>query len=120
MGGNGKYIDTEKQKDVFVKSVRAGKRTYFFDVKATKNNDFYLTVTESKKQYDESGQYIYEKHKIFIYPEDFMKFQQALSEAIEFISQNTMPEEEEFSNTEQKQEVEKRSFSEISFDDFEV
>ncbi|GAB1373495.1 hypothetical protein MASR1M46_03750 [Bacteroidales bacterium] len=57
--------------DVFSKPVRAGKRTYFFDVKATKNNDYYLTITESKRRVDRDGRFVYDKHKIFLYKEDF-------------------------------------------------
>ena len=57
--------------DVFSKPVRAGKRTYFFDVKATKNNDYYLTITESKRRVDKDGRFVYDKHKIFLYKEDF-------------------------------------------------
>ena len=57
--------------DVFSKPVRAGKRTYFFDVKATKGNDFYLTITESKRKVDTNGHFSYDKHKIFLYKEDF-------------------------------------------------
>ena len=61
--------------DVYSKPVRAGKRTYFFDVKATKgNNDFYLTITESKRRQEHDGSFTYDKHKIFLYQEDFEKF----------------------------------------------
>ena len=63
------------QKDeIFSKSVRAGKRTYFFDVKSTRGNDLYLTVTESKRRYNDDGTFRYEKHKLFLYKEDFEKF----------------------------------------------
>ena len=66
--------------DVFSKPVRAGKRTYFFDVKATKgNNDYYLTITESKRSFT------FDKHKIFLYKEDFDKFQEGLAEVIGYI-----------------------------------
>ena len=64
--------------DVFSKPVRAGKRTYFFDVKATKGNDYYLTITESKRRVDKDGRFSYEKHKIFLYKEDFEKFTEGL------------------------------------------
>ena len=60
--------------DVFSKPVRAGKRTYFFDVKATKGNDYYLTITESKRKIERDGRFSYDKHKIFLYKEDFVKF----------------------------------------------
>jgi hypothetical protein len=71
--------------EIFSKSVRAGKRTYFFDVKATKNNDFYLTITESKKRFNKDGRYYFEKHKIFLYKEDFEKFTDGLAEVIGYI-----------------------------------
>jgi hypothetical protein len=72
--------------DVYSKPVRAGKRTYFFDVKATKgNNDFYLTITESKRRQEHDGTFSYDKHKIFLYKEDFEKFQEGLQEAVRYI-----------------------------------
>ncbi len=71
---------------VFAKAVRAGKRTYFFDVRTTtKGNDHYLTITESKRKYNDDGTFIYQKHKIFLYKEDFEKFADALSEAFKKI-----------------------------------
>ncbi len=75
--------------DVFSKPIRAGKRTYFFDVKATKgNNDYYLTITESKRRQERDGSFTFDKHKIFLYKEDFEKFQEGLSEVIEYIKTN--------------------------------
>ncbi len=71
--------------DVYSKPVRAGKRTYFFDVKATKNNDYYLTITESKRRIERDGRFVYDKHKIFLYKEDFDKFAQGLEEIIRYI-----------------------------------
>lgn len=71
--------------DVWSKPVRAGKRTYFFDVKATKGNDYYLTITESKRKVDASGHFTYDKHKIFLYKEDFDKFSEGLQEVLEYI-----------------------------------
>ena len=74
--------------DVYSKPVRAGKRTYFFDVKSTKGqNDFYLTITESKRRNNPDGSFTYDKHKIFLYKEDFEKFKGGLDEAIEYIKQ---------------------------------
>lgn len=71
---------------VFAKAVRAGKRTYFFDVKTSaKDSDYYLTITESKRKYNEDGTFNYQKHKIFLYREDFEKFADALSEAFKKI-----------------------------------
>ena len=71
--------------DVFSKPVRAGKRTYFFDVKATKGNDYYLTITESKRRMERDGRFVYDKHKIFLYKEDFEKFSEGLAEVINYI-----------------------------------
>ena len=71
--------------DVYSKPVRAGKRTYFFDVKATKGNDYYLTITESKRRIERDGRYVYDKHKIFIYKEDFDKFADGLQEVVNYI-----------------------------------
>ena len=73
--------------DVFSKPVRAGKRTYFFDVKATKGNEYYLTITESKRKIERDGKYVYDKHKIFLYKEDFEKFSDGLKEVIEYIKE---------------------------------
>ena len=65
--------------EIYSKPIRAGKRTYFFDVKATKgNNDFYLTITESKRKMEQDGRFSYDKHKIFLYKEDFQKFTESL------------------------------------------
>ncbi len=74
-----------ERQEIFSKAVRAGKRTYFFDVKATRRNDYYLTITESKKRYHRDGRFYFEKHKIFLYKEDFDKFSEGLAESIEFI-----------------------------------
>ena len=72
--------------DVYSKPVRAGKRTYFFDVKATKgNNDYYLTITESKRRVEGDGSFVYDKHKIFLYKEDFEKFAEGLEDAVNYI-----------------------------------
>lgn len=78
-------IENTERDEIFSKAVRAGKRTYFFDVKSTKGNDYYLTVTESKKRYNEDGTFRYEKHKLFLYKEDFEKFLEGLNEAIDKI-----------------------------------
>lgn len=76
------YGYQNEREEVFAKSVRAGKRTYFFDVKATRNQEYFLTITESKKRFNQqTGKFFFEKHKIFLYREDFEKFREALSEA---------------------------------------
>lgn len=71
--------------EIYSKAIRAGKRTYFFDVKATRQNDYYLTITESKRRMNKDGSFYYEKHKIFLYKEDFNKFVDGLNDMIEFI-----------------------------------
>jgi hypothetical protein len=78
-------FDNKEREEVFSKKVRAGKRTYFFDVKATRSNDYYVTITESKKRF-EDGQFI--KHKIFLYKEDFEKFAEGLQDVVEYIKAN--------------------------------
>jgi len=75
---------------VYSKRVKAGKRrTYFFDVKATRGNDFYLTITESRKRFNEDS---YERHKIFLYKEDFNKFLKGLTEAVDYVKTDLMPD----------------------------
>lgn len=81
-------IEKNDRGDLFSKAVKAGKRTYFFDVKSTRGNDYYLTITESKKRFGTDGKFFYEKHKVFLYKEDFDKFTEALNESIEIIKAN--------------------------------
>jgi hypothetical protein len=83
--------ERSSENDLFSKSVRAGKRTYFFDVKSTRGNDYYLTITESKKRFGQDGKFFYEKHKIFLYKEDFEKFLDGLNEAVNNIRENAPP-----------------------------
>jgi hypothetical protein len=82
-------IDGHEEKnikeEIFTRVVRAGKRTYFFDVKATRKEDYYLTITESKKRLGKEGKVFYEKHKIFLYKEDFEKFTEGLKDAVRYI-----------------------------------
>lgn len=80
----------EKQ-EIFSQKVRAGKRTYFFDIKPTRSGDYYLTITESKKRLSEEG-VVYEKHKIFLYKEDVQKFSTALSDTIVHLKETLMPD----------------------------
>ncbi len=80
---------TTEREEIFSKAVRAGKRTYFFDVKSTKGNDYYLTITESKKRFGEEGKFFYEKHKLFLYKEDFEKFMDGLNEVVGYIKTNS-------------------------------
>lgn len=78
-------FDKRDREEVYSKKVRAGKRTYFFDVKATRANDYYLTITESKKRLEDG---VFIKHKIFLYKEDFEKFVEGLNETVEYIKEN--------------------------------
>ena len=82
-------IERTEREDLFSKAVKAGKRTYFFDVKSTRGNDYYLTITESKKRFGTDGKFTYEKHKIFLYKEDFEKFMEGLNESIDYIKTNS-------------------------------
>lgn len=85
------YENNEKKMDsVYSKRIRAGKRrTYFFDVRATRGNDYFLTITESRKRFDNNG---YDRHKIFLYKEDFNKFIKALAEAVDYVKTDLMPD----------------------------
>jgi len=86
----------ERKEEVFSKAIRAGKRTYFFDVKATRSDEYYITVTESKKRFNnEQGKFFYEKHKIFLYKEDFEKFANGLRDVVKFIETGEIPVEDE-------------------------
>jgi len=115
------------REEIHSKAVRAGKRTYFFDVKATRRNDYYLTITESKKRFNRDGKFFYEKHKLFLYKEDFDKFADSLAEIIEYIREaNPQPIELEKVksvdtppidiNTEKPVEEEK-DFTNVEFED---
>ena len=75
----------DREQDILSKALRAGRRTYFFDVKATKAGDYYLTITESKKFTNEDGSFHFKKHKIYLYKEDFNEFSSILSEMTKFI-----------------------------------
>ena len=82
-------FDSKDGDEVYSKPVRAGKRTYFFDVKTTRGNkDYYLTITESKRRNNPDGSFTYDKHKIFLNKEDFEKFSEGLAEIIEYIKSN--------------------------------
>lgn len=82
------FNEQTDREEIYSRPVRAGKRTYFFDVKSTRGEDLYLTITESKKRFRDDGTFFYEKHKIFLYKEDFEKFSEGLEEAIAFIIAN--------------------------------
>ncbi len=84
------------REEIFSRAVRAGKRTYFFDVKSTVGEEYYITITESKRRFNnEQGKFFYEKHKLFLYKEDFDKFANGLSDVVEFIRTGQAPERPE-------------------------
>jgi hypothetical protein len=110
-------IEQQDREEIFSKVVRAGKRTYFFDVKATRKDDYYLTITESKKIFDKDGRFHFEKHKLFLYKEDFQKFEDGLYDAIEYIRKVKGSFEEDV-----KDEVKTESnssFSNVEFEDLD-
>jgi len=100
-----------EKEEIYANAVRAGKRTYFFDVRSTKGNDYYLTITESKRKYNEDGSYQYQKHKIFLYKEDFEKFNEALQDAFRKVIDLKMESTRNLGEKIEKQ------FTEVSFDD---
>lgn len=91
-----------RREEVYSERVRAGKRTYFFDIRETRGSDFYITITESKRRFDDGG---YDKHKIFLYKEDFNKFEQALGRAINHVKEELLPEYD-YEEFDRKEEVE--------------
>lgn len=124
---NDEMASEQSRDEVYSKVVRAGKRTYFLDVKATKRNDYYVTITESKKRAGRDGKIFFEKHKLFLYKEDFDKFAEGLTEVIEFIReanpQETEPERyyEEKRAFEYKEPAlaEEKDFTSVEFEDLE-
>ena len=116
-----------EQEEIFSQVLRAGRRTYFFDVRATKADDYYLTVTESKKFTHDDGSFHYQKHKIYLYKEDFTDFQEMLGKATDYIlnekgseviserHQKDFKKEEGTETTEEVKSTE--SFTNVSFDD---
>lgn len=120
--------DSKFREEIYSKAVRAGKRTYFFDVKSTRRDEFYLTITESKKRFEQDGNFHFEKHKIFLYREDFEKFVDGLQEVISYIDQNqgaeydsATPSEYEEVNSNKINDLEvvgsRKDYTNIDFDD---
>ena len=115
--------------EIFSKALRAGRRTYFFDVRETKAGDYYLTITESKKFTNEDGTFFYKKHKIYLYKEDFAEFNSSLNESCDFIIdkkgleviserhdkdfENKKSSEEEVPNGDEKEE---KDFADVDFE----
>lgn len=107
---NTRFMGYEKNDEIYSKVVRAGKRTYFFDVKSTKGNDLYITLTESKKTFVD-GRESYQKHKIFLYKEDFEKFEDGLKDVLGKIAE--LQKSEEYQDAPSASD----NYSEVSFDD---
>jgi hypothetical protein len=112
-------VDSQNRQEIYSKSVRAGKRTYFFDVKATRRNDYYLTITESKKRFGRDGKSFYEKHKIFLYKEDFEKFADGLTEVVDYIKAAN-PQPIEIESNEEHEVVMADNYTDVDFDDLEA
>ena len=121
---------TIEKEEIFSKVLRAGRRTYFFDVRATKANDYYLTITESKKFTNEDGSFHYKKHKIYLYKEDFAGFNEILQEMTDYIleekgeeviserhQKNFKKEYEEEKSAEPASAASASNFTDISFED---
>jgi len=110
------------REEIFSEVVRAGRRTYFFDVKATRKNEYYLTITESKKRFNKEGNFFYEKHKVFLYKEDFDKFSDALVSTLGFINEkqpNILMAEVEKTETNAKDETNSNNYTNVEFEDLE-
>jgi len=109
------------KEDVFTKSIRAGKRTYFFDVKVTRGNDLYMTITESKRSIDDQGNSNYEKHKIFLYKEDLDKFLEGLQDSIEKFkelkSSGNYSDDGPFDRQKRREEDKPQEATDVNFED---
>ena len=114
--------------EIFSKSIRSGRRTYFFDVRSTRAEDYYLTITESKRDFNEDGTPFYKKHKIYLYKEDFVKFKEALNDVCDYIIKekgeeiisNTERKSKDVSETKEEPETKEKpsaDFTEVNFDD---
>ncbi|MEA1886634.1 MAG: DUF3276 family protein [Bacteroidota bacterium] len=102
---NNKENEKSGREEVYTKIIRAGNRTYFLDVKSTRKKDLYLTITESKKRFNKDGKFFYEKHKLFLYPEDFDKFSDGLEDVFSFIRNSDYKEKSEADTSESKESV---------------
>ena len=112
-------LPRERQEDIYSQAIRAGKRTYFLDVKSTKSEELYLTITESKRRFDtELGKFKYEKHKVFLFKEDFEKFTDGLKDVIQFIENKQSADTLNTTDSEKDTEDESlKIHSEVSFED---
>lgn len=120
--------ETQDQEEIYSKVLRAGRRTYFFDVRSTRADDYYLTITESKKYTNEDGSFYYKKHKIYLYKEDFKGFQEMLEECTKFIfdekGEEVISDYQSNGSSNEKQETEMShstngSFTDIEFEDLD-
>lgn len=125
--------DMMEQEEIYSKVLRAGRRTYFFDVRATRAGDYYLTITESKKFTNDDGSFHYKKHKIYLYKEDFVSFKENVDDMIDYIinekgeevisdrhQKDFKKEDDTFEATDNENENEKKSsdsFTNINFED---
>ena len=108
--------DSKFREEIYSVAVRAGKRTYFFDVKSTRRDELYLTITESKKRFEQDGNFHFEKHKIFLYKEDFEKFIDGLQEVITFIDQNQTDEIEDQAEFDEVKRLDEKVLEEVGVD----
>ena len=117
--------DMLEKDEIFSKVLRAGRRTYFFDVRATKADDYYITITESKKFTEEDGSFHFKKHKIYLYKEDFAAFTEILEEMTSYVLNNKGEEviserhQKDFKKEYQQETVEEKTTSEKSFTDID-
>ena len=120
--------DLLEKDEIFSKVLRAGRRTYFFDVRSTKADDYYITITESKKFTEEDGSFHFKKHKIYLYKEDFAAFQEIITEMTSFVLNNKGEEviserhqknfkKETFQDSNDETPKKEKNFTEIDFDD---
>ena len=114
----------DNRDEIFSKSLRAGRRTYFFDVRSTRADDYYLTITESKRDFNEDGTPFYKKHKIYLYKEDFQNFKEHLNEMVNFIIKErgqeviSLDQKESAEDLEEKNSKESsNNFTEVNFED---
>ena len=123
----------DNRDEIHSKSLRAGRRTYFFDVRSTRAEDYYLTITESKRDFNDDGTPFYKKHKIYLYKEDFQNFKDHLNEMVDFIitekgeeiislkkektTENIDSTEKELETKEEVKEEPTTDFTEVNFDD---
>lgn len=113
--------DFLEKDEIFSRVQRAGRRTYFFDVRATKSDDYYITITESKKFTEEDGSFHFKKHKIYLYKEDFAEFKEMLDEMTDFVLKNkgeeVISERHQKDYKREERPITPSSFTDVNFDD---